>query len=422
MKMSLNLLFVSVKEFPGTPGKATTDLACVDIFSGAGGLAEGFRQAGIRIISGSDIDRYASETFRANFPEASFFEGDIADLRGRRIMKSAGVTSGEIFCLIGGPPCQAFSYNSHLRTHKGAVAGLFREYLRLVEELNPRYLVMENVPGILSVGDGSVVGEIASRLGELGYETDGRIVYAEDFGVPQQRRRMIFIASRVGMPVDIFPTGTHGPAPKPASNEHVHRWERDPDDPPTRLIRVWSAIGDLPAMPATVDAVETLGYRCAAWCDFQRYAREGSPGVLNHHSARLGRKLLARIKHVPQGGSWRDIPRRLLPAGMKRAKKSDHTKRYGRLAPKDLACTLLTKCDPHWGCYIHPHKDRVLTVREAARLQSFPDRFEFFGPQLPQYRLVGNSVPPLLARAIAQAILAHDAGGVQQYEEQEQTG
>lgn len=395
-----------MKRYNPTAPKPITGLTCVDIFSGAGGLAEGFRQAGFNVISGSDIDPYASKTFRANFPEASYFEGNIADLRGSRILKTADLTAGEIDCLIGGPPCQAFSYNSHLRTHRGVIAGLFREYLRLVQELNPRYLVMENVPGILSIGNGGVVGEIASYLGALGYETDGRILYAEDFGVPQQRRRMIFIASRVGLPAEIFPMGSHGPAPKPIQNELVHRWE--PEEHAERLIRVWSAIGDLPAKPETVDATEAVGYRKAAWCDFQHYVREGSPGVLNHHTVGLGRTMMARIKHVPQGGSWRDIPRRLLPAGMKRAKKSCHTKRYGRLAPNDLACTLLTKCDPHWSCYIHPDEDRVITVREAARLQSFPDRFKFFGPQLPQYRLVGNSVPPLLARAIAQSLLAYE--------------
>src|SRR5688572_12538250 len=112
-------------------------LTCVDIFSGAGGLAEGFRQAGFNIISGSDINSYASQTFRANFPEASYFEGDIAELRGAHILETAGVC--QVDCLIGGPPCQAFSYNSHLRSHRGAIAGLFREYLRLVRELNPQF-------------------------------------------------------------------------------------------------------------------------------------------------------------------------------------------------------------------------------------------------------------------------------------------
>jgi DNA (cytosine-5)-methyltransferase 1 len=409
-----------VQRYAATVPKPITGLSCVDIFSGAGGLAEGFRQGGFDIISGSDIDPHASQTFRRNFPEASYFEGDIAALKGAHILDAAGVC--HIDCLIGGPPCQAFSYNSHLRSHRSAIAGLFREYLRLVRELNPQFLVMENVPGILSVGNGGVVGEIASYLGSLGYETDGRILYAEDFGVPQQRRRMIFIASRVGMPTSIFPDGTHGPAPKPLQNEYVHRWEHSPNEAGRRLVRVWSAIGDLPAQPVNVDMTKAIGYRTGAWCDFQRYAREGSPGVANHHTVHLGDTMMTRIRHVPQGGSWRNIPRHLLPAGMKRAKTSCHTKRYGRLAPNDLACTVLTKCDPHWGCYIHPNEDRVLTVREAARLQSFPDRFQFYGPQLSQYRLVGNSVPPLLARAIAKSLLAYNASSLALGHSEAETG
>ena len=111
------------------------------------------------------------------------------------------------------------------------------------------------------------------------------------------------------------------------------------------------------------------------------------------------------MRHIPPGGSWRDIPVHLLPEGMKRAKRSDHTKRYGRPHKSDLACTILTKCDVHWGAYIHPVEDRALTVREAARLQSFPDNFMFQGNRTEQYVQVGNAVPPLLGRRVAEALL-----------------
>ncbi len=121
----------------------------------------------------------------------------------------------------------------------------------------------------------------------------------------------------------------------------------------------------------------------------------------------LSAKLLCRIGHVPQGGNWLDIPFKLLPAGMQRAEKSDHTKRYGRLSKRGLCCTILTKCDPHWGSYIHPLDDRAISVREAARLQSFPDRFQFFGFRTEQFQQVGNAVPPLMAAAVATAVRAH---------------
>ena len=115
------------------------------------------------------------------------------------------------------------------------------------------------------------------------------------------------------------------------------------------------------------------------------------------------------MKHIPQGGSWRDVPFDLLPAGMKKARRCDHTKRYGRMTWDGQSCTVLTKCDLHWGAYIHPEQDRVITVREAAQIQSFPDWFQFEGSRTEQYVQVGNAVPPLLGCRIGEAILKADA-------------
>jgi DNA (cytosine-5)-methyltransferase 1 len=132
--------------------------------------------------------------------------------------------------------------------------------------------------------------------------------------------------------------------------------------------------------------------------------RKGSRKIYNHVAPFLAPINLERLKHIPPGGSWRDIPMKLLPAGMKAARRSDHTKRYGRLEKTGLASTILTKCDLHWGAFIHPSQERALTVREAARLQSFPDRFKFQGSRVDQFRQVGNAVPPLLAKAVASAV------------------
>jgi DNA (cytosine-5)-methyltransferase 1 len=132
--------------------------------------------------------------------------------------------------------------------------------------------------------------------------------------------------------------------------------------------------------------------------------REGSTSVLNHYAARLAPVNLKRLQHIPPGGSWRDIPFDLLPAGMQKARRSDHTKRYGRLRSDGMASTVMTKCDPHWGPVFLPDQDRALTVREAARIQSFPDRYRFLGSRVAQYEQVGNAVPVYLARAIAGAL------------------
>jgi DNA (cytosine-5)-methyltransferase 1 len=375
---------------------------CGDLFSGGGGLAEGFRQAGWNVVFASDLDAGASATFRKNFPEASFLEGPISKITGETIMKATGLVAGQLDCLIGGPPCQSFSYNNHQRSADDERARLFRRYLKIVATLLPKTLVMENVPGMLSVGDGAIVAAIKRKLKKLGYEIEIRILYAEDFGVPQQRRRVFVIASRVGDPTDMFPDGTHGPAFKPSieANPYVHRWEAPEGATLPSFRTVGEAIGDLPRL-ASGGGDHERAYGNPAKTDYQRALRGGAEKLHNHVCHALTSDMLRRIRHVREGGNWRDIPRRLLTAGMKRARKSDHTKRYGRLKRTALASTILTKCDPHWGAYVHPTQNRTITVREAARLQGFRDTFVFEGVHLSkQYEQVGNAVPPPLAAAI----------------------
>ena len=129
--------------------------------------------------------------------------------------------------------------------------------------------------------------------------------------------------------------------------------------------------------------------------------------MFNHTANKLSPINLERLTHIPPGGAWTDIPFALLPAGMKKARRSDHTKRYGRLAWDSLACTMLTKCDPHWGAVFHPDQQRAFSVREAARIQSFPDRYRFLGNKGSQFEQVVNAVPVLLAKAIAESMKVH---------------
>ena len=388
-----------------SPGSPTS---CIDLFAGAGGLAEGFRQAGYAILAANDLDARAAATFKHNFPDAVFFEQPIAHLRGSELRAATGLSQGQLDCLIGGPPCQSFSYNNHERSRRKARARLFWDYLRIVDALEPRCLVMENVPGILTVGGGAVMDDIYEGLSELGYECEGRILYAEDYGVPQERRRVFFVATRLGWEDALFPHGSAGPVEKPsvAANPYVHRWERGLGEPYTRPPGIWAAIGDLPAL-GNAEGEDVARYTRSPRTRYQRLMRGEQEELFNHVAPALSAKMLRRIGYVPEGGNWLDIPRRLLPAGMKRARKSDHTKRYGRLAKRGRCCTVLTKCDPHWGSYVHPEDDRAITVREAARLQSFPDHFRFIGPRSLQAAQVGNAVPPLMATAVARAVRAH---------------
>lgn len=359
----------------------------VDLFCGAGGLSEGFRQAGFRVAVGQDYDEAAGRTYLTTHPGASFLGGPIQSVLPEDLLSAGRLRAGEVDLIVGGPPCQGYSVYNHQRGVHDPRAGLFKEYLRIVEALRPRWLVMENVSGLTSIANGGIIREIEAEMGRLGYSVDWRILKAEEYGVPQERRRIFFIANRIGAPIP-FPAPTHGPGLKP-------------------LVTIWDAISDLPELANGDKGVEL--YSQGPQSEYQALLRGESEHLYNHSAPRLSQINEARMKFIPPGGSWRDIPFDLLPTGMKRAKRSDHTKRYGRPRKADLACTILTKCDVHWGAYIHPDQDRAITVREAARLQSFPDFFEFQGSRTEQYVQVGNAVPPLLGRAVAEALIEVDA-------------
>ena len=341
---------------------------CIDLFSGAGGLAEGFRAAGWSILAANDIDSDAGKTFRLNFPEASFFEGPISALSAEALLAECRLKPGELDCLIGGPPCQSFSYNNHQRSAADARAHLFEDYLKLVEGLRPKTLIMENVPGILTIGDNSVIKEIKAKLAALGYDCTVGILSAEEYGTPQIRRRVFIVATRVGIALELLPPPTHrsGKGRRcsidslPGSNGNQPRTIKK------RLVTVQQAIGDLPKLENGGGEQVALHPKKRGTTLFQRSARNGARALYNHVCHNLTDAMLKRIKHVPEGGNWRNIPRKLLTEGMKRARKSDHTKRYGRLSWAGLASTVLTKCDPHWGAYIHPTQNRTISVREAA--------------------------------------------------------
>lgn len=356
----------------------------VDLFSGAGGLSEGFRQAGAQVLAANDFDMAAGQTFSSTHPEAVFLGGPIQDISADDFLKASGLIRGELDCLVGGPPCQGFSVYNHQRGLEDPRSGLYKEYLRIVEGLNPKWVVLENVTGMASTGAGATVEAILVGLRGLGYVVEQRILKAEEYGVPQERRRIVFIGNRIGLPI-AYPEKSHGPGLIP-------------------FVTVHDALGDLPVLENGEDKGVTA-YACSAFSDYQKELRGNSVQVNNHAATKLSQINMQRMQHIPVGGSWRDIPFELLPEGMKNAKRSDHTKRYGRLRPEGLSSTILTKCDVHWGAYIHPTQDRSLTVREAARLQSFPDWFVFKGSRTEQFVQVGNAVPPLLGKKIALAIM-----------------
>ena len=385
----------------------------VDLFAGAGGLSCGLEMVGFSPILANEIDPIYAETYKRNHPNTEMIVDDIREVCDSNLKKALDLKVGELDLLAGGPPCQGFSINAPIRSLDDERNHLFKDYLRVAEALKPKAILIENVPGIVSLGKGTVVEQIYKELNRMGYSVSHRILFAGHYGVPQMRFRTTFIAVKGrGKKIDF---------PEPAYNataiaNFTGAKELCINIPPLFAqhlkphTNVWDAISDLPELePGNSDGI--FDYPTKPKSKYQKTLRMGSDHIENHICSKLARINLERLKYIPQGGSWRDIPFELLPEGLKRARRSDHTKRYGRLHPDGLCSTVLTKCDPHWGSFFHPIQDRVISVREAARIQSFPDTYFFYGSTTQQYEQVGNAVPPYLAKAMGEAISKMIGGG-----------
>lgn len=384
---------------------AKLGLAVADLFSGAGGLSAGFRAAGFEPVFALDQDEDSCLTYECNFGvapvHASITDFEPADLAGK--LKDVDV-------IVGGPSCQTFSTQGRRfiwADPKDERTKLWRHMLALVDEVRPRAFLLENVPGLSHKGlayerDGKAQGEIVKHFGKLGYTLRAAILLAADFGVPQLRRRLFVVGVGEGMSFEF---------PKPT---HLGGWRRDTLDKweeerirrgLLRHLSLGEAIGDLPPLLSGALADE---YLREAQSGYEKLMRVGWKGALRDHEVgKLGEKHLALVRHVPAGGTWRDIPPHLLPerfqGGMRR---TDSTNLFGRLDLARPSYTITTQFNNVTaGCFTHPLEDRALSVREGARLQSFPDRFEFTGTVSSRCRQIGNAVPPLLAQHLACALV-----------------
>lgn len=362
--------------------------------------------AGYNVLWANEVMPTYSESLCYNHPQTIIETNDIRDVDAQAVRKSLDLKPQELDLLAGGPPCQGFSINAPVRSTQDERNHLFIEYLRFVDEFLPKTVLIENVPGIVSFSSGDTVQAIMTSLNQLGYEVELKILYTAHYGVPQMRWRAIFLGTRLPMdPLCLFPDPTHHAKGRANFRTNFRGQDLVYDDAfvakhsRNDYITVTETISDLPEIP-NGGGEEISEYGVGPESHYQQILRQGNKKLWNHRCAGLGQANLQRLPHIPPGGSWRDIPHELLPEGMKRARRSDHTKRYGRLHPDGIASTILTKCDPHWGSYIHPSQDRIISVREAARFQSFPDRTRFFGNLTEQYKQVGNAVPPVFAQSI----------------------
>lgn len=382
----------------------------IDLFAGAGGLSEGLSEVGFKCIYANEWIQQYAETFKLNHPDAIVDSTDIRQVEPKLIRQRLGMRKKELDLIAGGPPCQGFSINAPKRSNEDARNHLFMDFLRFVEEFLPKAVLIENVPGLVSYEQGGTLTSILESLTSLGYRADVQILYAPHFGVPQTRWRTVVLAFRGSAlnPLEYFPDPSIV-APIRVNFTSQFAGTKIVRMPTRKNLRqhftVRDAIGDLPILLNGEAGEAKKGYLAPPQNDYQRLMRMGSSVVTHHEAFKLSAINMERLKHIPPGGNWTDIPFELLPKGMQRARRTDHTKRYGRVSPEGLSSTILTKCDPHWGAYFHYEQDRVFTVREAARIQSFPDSYAFAGSKTQQYEQVGNAVPPLLGAAIGKSIL-----------------
>lgn len=417
---------------------------CLDLFCGAGGLSEGFRQAGFHTVAANDVDAWAGGTYALNHAPhgTKFVLGDItsAAVKEELLQHARGVT---IDVIAGGPPCQAFSQvRNHARIIDDSRNSLYRHFVELLGTVRPRMFVMENVPGLENLAGGLIRRQIIDDLALDGeYHVESRVIDAAVFGVPQNRLRVVFIGVRSDLKAaPLFPSGVAVPALPGldrVQGKHGYRyrhatldvgnpalkWLLDPER--TELVTVQQAIGDLVHLRPNAKLVrrpsdEPVPYEVGPTSAYQRLRRSAARTLFNADVPSIRDDTVARLKAIPQGGNFRDMPEELCARYLNGTKWGPELGRdnlsrkyffaYRKLHPDHFSWTLNTKAD----CVYHYASPRALTVREFARLHSFDDTYLFMhGDRHSRYRQVGNAVPPLFARAIAAAMIpllkAHDA-------------
>lgn len=355
----------------------------VDLFSGCGGISWGLQEAGFCILAGVDLWRPALRTFQLNHPHSRVFEADLTKLAPQQLLQDLGLGEGELDCLVGGPPCQGFSKNvpATERFLEDPRNLLFRNFLDFVKVLAPKTVLIENVAELYNAFSGQIREEIQSGLSSLGYEVQIAVIYAPEYGVPQRRRRCFFIASRTGVKPEL-PPATFGSADiknlKP-------------------FLSAWSAISDLPIL-YNGEGYEPMEYVSLPGNDYQTHMRRTSIALYDHVTRTLNAKQYARISSIKPGQGLRDLPPPLQTKG-------GYSGAYGRLDFEMMAPTITRWVfHPGSGRFCHPQQPRLLTIREVARLQSFPDTFRFTGTYIEKAHQVGNAVPPHISYAFATSL------------------
>lgn len=381
----------------------------IDLFSGAGGISHGFERAGFRVIGAVDCDADSVRTFKRNHPGAISLRADLATLTPQELKDGLNLGHEDIGCIAGGPPCQGFSRNRAFRHQGGAFVDdsrnhLYWHFFEFVGYLRPRFVLMENVPEILIKANGFFRDAVFERFEKIGYSVTAKVVNAAEYGVPQRRRRAMFLAGRDGFRLE-FPEATSLPGRRPgrrtpSSPEFIESRASDArslslfSEAKATGPTVWDAISDLYGCYS--DSLDGYSeYAAPPATPYQAQRRGAAITVRNHFPWPLSKRQLDRLRLLKEGQGMLHLPDSLRPG-------EGYGSAYRRMQREAQALTLTTWLfHPGSGMFTHPSEDRVVTIREAARLQSFQDDFEFLGGYHSQCRQVGNSVAPLVAKSIA---------------------
>ena len=366
-------------------------LKAIDLFCGCGGISAGLKMSGFTVIAGVDIEPKYMATFSHNFSSAKSLQLDLSQIAPQEFMDEVNIKSGQLDILTGGPPCQGFSKNVPRRNRylDDPNNRLIKSFLDYCEAIKPRMVLMENVAEMKRGFEQSYTQEIISRLNAEGYTITEVVLNAADYGIPQRRRRAFFLANRFGLKFTIPPP------------THKQRKKQDGQLDFSSLrphVTVWEAIGDLPEIKHG-EALPNCEYASAPLSDFQKLMRNGQKTVTNHVARRLKPTQYARLAALEPGQGHKDLPKHLQV-------KSGYSGAYGRLT-KEMTAPTITRWvfHPGSGRWGHPVDTRLLTIREVARVQSFPDNFEFVGTYTQQAGQLGNAVPPLLVKELAESML-----------------
>lgn len=341
----------------------------IDLFAGVGGLSLGFEQCGFDVVLANEYEPSIANAYKENHINTEVLVGDITQLD---LDATFGKFKGNIDVVIGGPPCQGFSQKGQRKTIHDPRNFLFKYYVEVVELVKPKYFVMENVPNLLSAEDGFFRKEIEELFNSLGYQLTMGVLNASDYGVPQNRRRAVIIGKR-GSAAPNLPT------------------------PKRNIVTIWDAISDL-AYLESGEGEEVQEYKYEPQSAYQSMLREGSSLLYNHKATHHSALALERLGMIPPNAGKEVLPKEHLT-------KSIYSGTWTRMRKDEISVTITTRFDtPSSGKFTHPFLNRAITVREAARIQSFPDTFHFIGNKGSQMKQVGNAVPPLLAKAIAEVI------------------